>query len=76
MARPRVCDHDVALNLWAGGRTLTRVAEIVGASEHTVKHIIKRARLAGDPRADRRTAPWPKTPRPPAARNGSARGPL
>lgn len=53
--RPRVCDHDVALNLWAAGRTLPRIAAIVGAGEHTVKGIIKRARLAGDPRADRRT---------------------
>lgn len=53
---PRVCDHDVALNLWAAGRSVPRIAAIVEAGEHTVKAIIKRARQAGDPRADRRKA--------------------
>lgn len=54
MSRPRACDHDVVLDLWAAGFLRKSIAADIDSAESTVHTIVSRARQRGDQRAKRR----------------------
>ena len=51
MARPRLHDHEVVLNMLAGGMRATEIAARIGATPAQIHGITERARRKGDPRA-------------------------
>lgn len=50
MAAPRKFDHDMILNLFAGGMSQAEIAKRIGAKPAQVHGIVERARHKGDPR--------------------------
>lgn len=54
-------NHDVVLNLWSSGETITSIARELGTSRGVISNIVLRARDRGDARAvTRKTGPRKK----------------